>query len=156
MRKEDKIVLCTDKEQKSRVESPLLHTYTQFYRTLISGDLGNLHLTLLLGCTLQACKPCSCPALRPKSLKTATETSVGYSTGDSQHRVLEWPLTLCSRRWIGHSSSLCWERRRLSFIGNWCQVGSSVTGKPLEGHAPHHPFDKLGPGASMQEGQSCT
>ena len=33
MRKEDKIVLCTDKEQKSRVESPLLHTYTQFYRT---------------------------------------------------------------------------------------------------------------------------
>lgn len=34
-----------------------------------------------LGCTSQACKPYSCPALGPKSLETATETQWFFGRG---------------------------------------------------------------------------
>ena len=44
---------------------------------------------LLLGCTLQACKPYGRPGQSRMSPETVTETSVVYWTGDDTQRALE-------------------------------------------------------------------
>ena len=47
-----------------------------------AGASASPSLVHLLGCTLQACKPCGCPGQQRMSPETVTETSVVCWTGD--------------------------------------------------------------------------
>lgn len=66
-----------------------------------------------LGCTSQACKPYSCPALGPKSLETATETPWFFGRGLlSKRSWSDTPLFTAEGEQTGRGSVLHYRLRR--------------------------------------------
>ena len=94
----------------------------------------------LLGCTLQACKPCTGPASRKPGVSSRDIN--GLVDGGILHvwiKVLEWNPTLCD--W-------CWTRWQQSWLlgrgpGNWGQVGSLDTGETSKRAQPSWPSWEL-------------
>ena len=78
---------------------------------------------------LLACKPCSCPILKFRSLETWTEMEV-YWTCDCTHlSKRSWSnISLCmADSWQDITAICITGEEGHIYRGNWCQVGSSVT-----------------------------
>ena len=87
----------------------------------------------LLGCTPQTCKPCSCPALRPKKEPGDSDRDInGLLDRASYRSAAKHPAATphCVRQTEGKTwqqSSLLGEKEATIYRWNWGQAGSSVT-----------------------------
>lgn len=102
-------------------------------------------------CRTEPCSPtntCACPTSRwKKSPELATKTSVVWWKGEltclkqspraTSHRIL-WS----AGRWHGGSLSAREEGEIASYKRIDIRLTHQLLGKPAEGHAPYHPFDK--------------
>lgn len=116
---------------------------------LWGADSPSPALFCLLGCTVQACKPCTCPALRPGKEPGVSSRDVGSLTAAGAYvsEAKSWSYTLpcaADNRQDTAAVFAAGGRGRLPVMGGidsrWAHW---LPGKLAKEHAPHCPFDKL-------------
>ena len=101
------------------------------------------------GCTLQACKPCTCPAPRPKEEPRVSDRDISGLMGGAAY-VSETRSWSDTPSWAADSRQdlvaylAPGGRGRLPVIGGVnLRLAHRLPGKLAGGHATHRPFDKL-------------
>ena len=110
----------------------------------------------LLGCTLQAYKPCTCPASRLKKEPGVSNRDIsGLTDRGILHvwsKVLERHPTICGR-WQDRATVSQGQGEVTSYRGDYISLAHWLPGKSAEGHTPRLPFDKNN--HQLGQGQVC-
>ena len=100
------------------------------------------------GCTPQTCKPCTCPASRPREEPGIGDRDINglMDGGTYTSKAKSWSNTPLRAAGGGQDMAVIFATRgrgRVPVIGgNDIKLAYRLPGKPAERRTPHSPFDK--------------